>query len=166
MSSRSLFLVGISVALLHLAAPVAMADLGVEKVSRSGGEPGAKVTLSVGCGACSAIGVEVPPSSFPISLVPADEVPRPHRCGPNALCPPRVRAVPRRPPFTYLGEARLRRGKRDRAILRYVLDFTIPKLPAGVYTYVIYCDSCLDGKAAALITEPNANAAWRLRIRR
>ena len=165
MNPRSLLLVALVAAFVHLTAPAAMADLGVEKASRSGGKPGESVELTLGCGACSAAGAQ-PIASFPISLVPVGEVPRPHRCGPKALCPPRVRAVPQRPPFTYLGEARLRRGKEDRAILRYVLDFTIPRLPAGSYTYVIYCDSCVDGRAAALITEPNANAGWRLRIRR
>lgn len=152
-------------ALALLVAAPAEADLGVERVSSRGGEPGKKVRLTLGCGACSAAKGK-PPASFPVSLVPVDEVPRPRRCGPNALCPPRVRAVPRRAPFAYLGEARIREGSVDGPILRYALDFTIPKLPAGTYTYVVYCDLCLDGGAAGLITEPNANGPWRLRIRR
>jgi hypothetical protein len=165
MSPRSPFLAVMVAAFLLFATPAAKADLGVEDGSRSSGAPGEKVRLTVGCGACSAIGVETPPASFPISLVPVDRVPKPHPCGPDALCPPRVRAVPQRPPFTYLGEARLRRGEKDRAILRYVLDFAIPRLPAGAYTYVIYCDYCADGRAGSLVTEPNANGPWRLRIR-
>jgi hypothetical protein len=167
MSPRSLFLVGLSVALLHLTAPAAIADLGVERVNRAGGRPGESVKLTVGCGACAAASGKTP-ASFPISLVPAGKVPKPHRCGPNALCPPRVRAVPQQAPFTYLGEALLLRGDEnvDKPYPLYVLDFTIPELPAGAYTYVIYCDSCIDGRAAALITAPNANAPWRLRIRR
>jgi hypothetical protein len=167
MNPRSLFLVALSVALVHLTAPAAMADLGVEKVTRTSGRPGESVKLTVGCGACAAAGAE-DVASFPISLVPADEVPRPHRCGPNALCPPRVRAVPRRAPFTYLGESLLLRGDEnvDKPYPLYVLDFAIPQLPAGTYTYVIYCDACVDGRGAALITEPNATPRWRLRVRR
>ena len=165
MSSRSLFLVGLIVAFMHLAVPVAMADIGVEKVNRTSGKPGASVKLTVGCGACAAVGVQEPPASFPVSLVPAGKVPRPHRCGANALCPPRVRAIPRRAPFTYLGEARpIGDENVDEPYPLYVLDFAIPQLPAGTYTYVIYCDLCLDGKGGSLITEPNANGAWRLRI--
>jgi hypothetical protein len=167
MNQRSLFLVSLIAALVLLAAPAAMADLGVEKVNRTGGRPGESVKLTVGCGACAAAGAgDI--ASFPISLVPAGKVPRPHRCGPNALCPPRVRAVPQQAPFTYLGEALLLRGDEnvDKPYPLYVLDFTIPQLPAGIYTYVIYCDTCVDGRAAALITEPNVTPRWRLRVRR
>jgi|SRR5215203_131882 len=163
MNPKSLLLPGLAVIFLHLAPPPAMADLGVENVSRSGGEQGEKVRLSVGCGACSAAGGETP-AAFPISLVPVAKVPVPHRCGPKALCPPRVRAVPRRAPFTYLGDARL--VDEHRAVVRYVLDFTIPKLPRGTYTYVIYCDPCVDGKGGSLIAEPNPGADRLLRIRR
>lgn len=140
-----------------------MADLGVEKVSRSGGKPGNEVTLTLGCGSCSIRGRAT--ASFPVSLVPVKMAPKLRRCGPNALCPPRVRAVPRRSPYTYLGEARLSGGNEDRPLQHYVLDFTIPKLPAGSYTYVIYCDACLDGSDASLISAPAADV-WRLRIRR
>ncbi|HEX7280323.1 MAG TPA: hypothetical protein VF255_11970 [Solirubrobacterales bacterium] len=167
MSPRSLFLASLTVALVLLAAPVAMADLGVERVSRATGKPGESVKLTLGCGACSAASAQAP-APFPVSLVAASEVPVPHRCGPNALCPPRVRAVPRRVPFTYLGEARLRRGDgdADKPYPLYVLDFAIPTLPAGTYTYVIYCDLCLDGKGGSLIADPTVSPPWRLRIRR
>jgi hypothetical protein len=166
MSSRSLFLTGLIAAFVHLTAPAAMADLGVEKVSRKSGKPGASIKLTLGCGACSAAGQDA--ASFSVSLVPAAKVPRPHRCGPNALCPPRVRAVPRRAPFTYLGEALPSRGKEkaDEPYPLYALDFAVPRLPAGTYTYVIYCDLCLDGEGGSLITEPNLTPPWRLRIRR
>jgi hypothetical protein len=166
MSPRSPLLAALVIALTLLAAPAAKADLGVEKASRSGGAPGERISLTIGCGACSAIGAEAP-ASFPISLVPVGKAPRPQRCGPNALCSPRVRAVPRRSPFTYLGEARLQDGEEgERPVLRYVLDFTIPKLPAGIYTYVIYCEACVEGKAASLITYPSAKGAWLVRVRR
>lgn len=167
MSKRSLFLAALSAVLVHLAAPAAMADLGVERVSRPGGKPGDGVRLTLGCGACSAAKGQAA-ASFPISLVPADRVPKPHRCGPRTLCPPRVRAVPTRAPFTYLGEALPPRGDgdADNPYPLYVLDFAVPRLPVGTYTYVIYCDLCLDGKGGALIADPTVGPRWRLRIRR
>jgi hypothetical protein len=166
MSPRSLFPVALIVALGLLAAPAAMADLGVEKVNRTSGKPGESVKLTLGCGACSSARGQGA-ASFPVSLVAAAEVPVPYRCGPNALCPPRVRAVPKQVPFTYLGEALPPRtdGDTDKPYPLYVLDFAIPRLPAGTYTYVIYCDLCLKGKWASLITAPTVPRPWRLRIR-
>jgi hypothetical protein len=167
MNPRSLLLVGLVAALALLAAPAARADLGVEKVNRTSGKPGESVKLTLGCGACSAARGRTP-ASFPISLVRAAKVPVPYRCGPNALCPPRVRAVPKQAPFTYLGEALPSRGDEDadKPYPLYVLGFAIPRLPAGTYTYVIYCDLCLKGGEASLITAPTVPRPWRLRIRR
>jgi len=165
MNPRSLLPVGLIVALGLLTAPAAMADLGVEKVNRTSGKPGESVKLTLGCGACSsARGQDA--ASFPVSLVAAAKVPEPYRCGPNALCPPRVRAIPKQAPFTYLGEALPRGDGADKSYPLYVLDFAIPNLPAGTYTYVIYCDPCLKGKEASLITAPTVPRPWRLRIRR
>jgi hypothetical protein len=167
MSSRALFLISLTIALLNLTAPAAVADLGVEKVSRSKGGPGESVKVTLGCGACLAGGRQAP-ASFPVSLVPAAKVPQPYRCGPRMLCAPQVQAPPKRAPFTYPGEALLRReeGRVDEPYPLYVLDFTIPTLPTGTYTYVIYCDDCLDGKGGSLISAPTVPPLWRLRIRR
>ncbi|HST68124.1 MAG TPA: hypothetical protein VLI94_00525 [Solirubrobacterales bacterium] len=167
MPPKSLFLVGLVATFALLAAPAAIADLGVERVDRTSGKPGESVKLTLGCGACAAAGGQEP-SSFPVSLVPAAKVPVPYRCGPNALCLPRVRAVPKQAPFTYLGEALPPGGDGDaeKPYPLYVLDFAIPRLPAGTYTYVIYCDLCLKGKWASLITNPTVNRPWRLRVRR
>jgi hypothetical protein len=84
------------------------------------------------------------------------------------LCAPRVRAIPKRAPFTYLGEAVLRRvdGEVDEPYPLYALDFTIPTLRAGTYTYVIYCDVCVDGMGGTLLTAPTVPLRWRLQIRR
>jgi len=165
MNPRSLFPVGLIVALALLTAPAAMADLGVERVSRTGGKPGESVKLTLGCGACAAASGQ-DAASFPVSLAPAGKVPVPHRCWPNALCPPRVRAVPKQAPFTYLGEALPTRGGGDAQspYPLYVLEFAIPRLPAGTYTYVIYCDLCLDGAGGALIADPTVGPRWRLRV--
>jgi hypothetical protein len=162
MSKKLLSLIGFVIALVLLAASPATADLGVEKVSRLRGAPGREVRLTVGCGACTSPART--PASFPISLVPVDKVPEPYRCGRNALCPPSVKAVPRRAPFTYLGDAQLSEEE-DGSYPSYVLEFEIPELAEGRYTYVIYCDACLDGKGGTLITNPNPKPSfWRLGI--
>jgi hypothetical protein len=165
MNSKTLLLVVSAFALALFAPSSASADIGVKKVSRLSGVPGKEVRLTVGCGACTH--PKRTPASFPVSLVPVSEVPKPHRCGPRTLCPPRVKAVPRRAPFTYLGEAQLSREEDPPHDGRsYVLKFAIPDLPAGKYTYVIYCDACLDGKGGTLIANPNPKPVfWRLRIR-
>ncbi|HET9198862.1 MAG TPA: hypothetical protein VFN92_11490 [Solirubrobacterales bacterium] len=77
-----------------------------------------------------------------------------------------MRAAPRRAPFTYLGKANLSEEDPRHAGRSYLLEFAIPRLPAGKYTYAIYCDSCLDGKGGTLIANPTARPPWRLRIRR
>src|ERR1044072_1789903 len=181
-----------SVALLAIAllAPAsAPADVGVEKIIRGGGAPGEEVPLTMGCGFCypSCDGVlgdrsgvcmpgsEAPPASFPVSLVPIEKAPKPYRCGPNAYCAPRTMAPPGRPPFTLLGRA-TPPGDGDgarqfggvwhqvRHVPRYLLDFEIPDLRPGIYTYVIYCETCSQGKGGSLIAYPR-DRQWRLSVR-
>jgi len=164
MKPRSLSLTALAIALIHLLPSTAAADIGVEKVSRLNGAPGQEVRVIVGCGACTH--PSRTPASFPISLVRVDKVPKPHRCGPRALCSPRVRAVPKHAPFTYLGDALLAQDERDSGpIRRYVLEYEIPQLPTGSYTYVIFCDACADGEGGTLIANPNPKPRfWRLGI--
>jgi hypothetical protein len=164
MSKKSLSLAGFVAVLVLLAASPAAADVGVEKVSRLHGAPDQVVRLTVGCGACTS--PDRTPASFPISLVPVNKVPEPYRCGRRALCSPSVKAVPRRAPFTYLGDAQLSEEEPDSYAGRsYVLEFEVPELAEGRYTYVIYCDACLDGKGGTLIANPNPRPRfWRLRV--
>lgn len=171
--------VAVSAALLPAAS--AQAAIGVESVSRSAGTPGTSITLDVGCGfcfppcvgppghrhpaghrrgACMLGSKAQPPKAFPISLVPVDRAPKPHRCGRKAVCPPSVASgPPTGPPYALLGRAMPPR----RGSPHYYLRFRIPELAPGVYAYVIYCGVCLPGKRGALITYPTA-PEWRLRI--
>lgn len=160
---------------LFIAAP-AEGAVGVEKTSRKAGTPGDAVTVTLGCGFCyppckgprgerqpnpCMLGTEGrrPPASFGISLVPIGKMPVPFRCGPKALCAPEASAPPRRAPFRYLGEAAALNDIDQETgrvpVPRYVLDFTIPDLRPGTYTYVIYCDACVNspkGDRGSLIT--------------
>ncbi len=175
-----------------LTAPSATADVGVERVSRLAGVPGDAVELTIGCGFCyppcegpegdrSGVcvpGVESPPPSFPVSLVPIEKVPKPHRCGPRRLCTPHAPRPPERAPFTLLGWAKpvqaeasgwgyLGGGGFGHGAIeppRYTLDFRIPDLSPGVYSYVIYCGVCQRGEGGSLIAFPERR--WRLRVRR
>lgn len=176
-------------AVLSVPTPAA-ADVGVESASRSAGVPGDAVELTIGCGFCfppcegpqgdrSGVcmpGVELPPPSFPVSLVPIEKVPRPYRCGPRRLCTPQASAPPQRAPFTLLGWAKpVQAQASGRRYLggggfghvpveppRYVLDFQIPDLRPGVYSYVIYCAVCQRGQGGSLIAFPERR--WRLRV--
>ncbi len=180
----------LAAAALSVPAP-AGADVGVEEASRSAGVPGDPVELTIGCGFCfppcegpqgdrSGVcmpGVELPPPSFPVSLVPIAKVPRPHRCGPRRLCTPQASGPPRRAPFTLLGWAKPAQAEASGGGYfgggfghgpveppRYVLDFQIPDLRPGIYSYVIYCAVCQRGQGGSLIAFPERR--WRLRVRR
>jgi hypothetical protein len=174
--------------LVALFAASAQADVGVMSVSRHGGAAGDEVTVTLGCGFCfppcegpkgerhpagfehgpCMLGTDgaAPPESFGISLVPLDKAPRPHPCGPNALCMPRVSAPPHRAPYRYLGQAvPPAQGNNPEGgdIPRYSLDFEIPHLAPGVYTYVIYCDVCMKGRSGSLVADAEASS-WQLRV--
>jgi hypothetical protein len=188
-SMRRLPVALLSLSLFLAMAPAAQADVGVERVSRLAGAPGAAVELTIGCGFCfppcegpqgdrSGVcmpGVEPPPPSFPVSLVPVEKVPRPYRCGPRRLCTPEAPAPPRRAPFTLLGWAKPAPPADDRWPLgggfghgtieppRYALEFQIPDLRPGTYSYVIYCATCQRGEGGSLIAFPERR--WRLHVR-
>lgn len=183
----ALILVGLLAAAL-LAAPDANAAVGVEKASRSAGAPGDRVTLTLTCGFCfppckgpkgerHPEGFEHgpcmldsdadPPASFGVSLVPIAKAPTPKPCGPNAVCAPQAQAPPGRAPFAFLGLATPPPGGNNPEHgdpPRYLLEFEVPDLRAGLYAYVIYCDVCLKGKGGSLIAAP-ATGPWRLRVR-
>lgn len=171
-------------------APAAPADVGVERVNRFAGAPGDAVELTIGCGFCyppckgpesdgstaCMPGVKPPPPSFPVSLVPLEKVPKVHRCGPRKVCTPQASAPPGRPPFTLLGWAKPPQsqasGRRHlgggfghgfHELPQYTLDFQIPDLRPGVYSYVIYCAVCQRGQGGSLIAFPERR--WRLHIR-
>jgi hypothetical protein len=172
-----------------LAAAGASAAVGVQGVSRHGGEPGTEVTLTLGCGFCyppckgpkgdrhpegfdrgpCMLGTKAePPASFGVSLVPRSEAPEPHPCGPRAVCSPETPAPPRRDPYTLLGLAVPPPGGNNPEhgdLPRYLLRFTIPELREGAYAYVIWCDACLGGKRGSLLSDP-ASRLWRLAVRR
>ncbi len=172
----------VSIATLATTPAPAEAAVGVERVSRHAGMPGEEVKLTLGCGFCfppckgepgqrngpCMPGYEPAPESFAISLVPIEKAPAPHRCGPRALCSPHTLGPPGRAPYSFLGEATPPAAGTEqpgaRHVPRYTLDFEIPERRAGVYTFVIFCDVCMDGKAGSLIASPGSRN-WRLRVR-
>lgn len=186
---QTLFLVGAAAVLFAaLAAGVASAAVGVEKVSRHSGAPGEVVTLTLGCGFCyppcegpkgerhpkgfqrgpCMLGTdEEPPASFGVSLVPRSKAPALTSCRRRVPCPPTTAAPPRRRPYAFLGPALPPIGGNNPEHgdpPRYLLRFEIPALPAGGYAYVIWCDACAEGERGGLISSP-ASRLWRLDIR-
>jgi hypothetical protein len=168
---------------------LARADVGVMSTSRQAGAPGDTVKVTLGCGFCfppcegpkgerhpagfdhgpCMLGTHgtPPPESFGLSLVPLAKAPNPHRCGPNALCPPRTLGPPSHGPYRYLGLATPPPGGNNPehgAVPRYILEFDIPHLAPGSYSYVIWCDACQRGKAGSVIVNPQARA-WHLKVR-
>ena len=95
--------------------------------------------------------------------MPLRKAPRPHLCGPNALCPPETKAPPAHAPYTYLGEA-LAEGRVGSGLPKYGLDFEVPDLRPGLYTYVLFSEVDNRGTSGRLIADPLARG-WRLRIR-
>lgn len=175
--------------LVLLAASPAGAAVGVEKTSRHAGVAGDTVKVTLGCGFCyppckgprghrepspCMLGTKArPPASFGISLVPIEKMPSPHHCGPKALCSPQVPAPPRRAPYRYLGEAVALNDITQETgrvpVPRYRLDFTIPDLRPGTYTYVIYCDVCTKGPGGSLtgggLEADHLPRPWLLEVR-
>jgi hypothetical protein len=173
-----------AILLALIAAAPASGDVGIERTSSRAGAPGDTVTVTLGCGFCyppckgapghrepspCMLGTKAqPPVSFPISLVPIGKAPQPFSCAPNALCSPETAAPPHRAPFRYLGEALPPSAEQPQTghvpPPRYRLDFTVPELAPGTYTYVIYCDVCQSGSGGILIADPRARP-WRLELR-
>jgi hypothetical protein len=189
MYARALAIVATVGALSLAVAASAGGSVGVEKVSHRAGAPGRSVTLTVGCGFCfppcvgpkgerhpkgfdhgpCMLGTEgkEPPASFGISLVRAKEAPQRRTCSAGPLCTLTPLGPPHKPPFTFLGRAVPPLGGNDPEggdPPRYLLDFTIPPLPPGTYTYELWCGVCTEGRRGTLIGAPSSRL-WRLVIR-
>lgn len=174
--------VGAAVCLL-LALGSAAADVGVEKVDRHSGRPGEEVKLTLACGFCfppcvgpkgerrpqgfekgpCMLGTDgkTPPPSFGVSLVSRQRaerlVDRLIACGRDPDTCPTTKRPPRGHGYRYLGEAVPPPGGNNPEHgdpPRYLLDFTIPRLAPGRYTYVIWCDACVDGPRGSLVVDP------------
>jgi hypothetical protein len=182
LAAAALCAAGLLMAVASPAAERASAAVGVERVSRLAGAPGDRIDVTLACGFCfppckgapghrntpCMLGTKAqPPKEFPVSLVPIEKAPKPHRCGPNALCPPLPTGAPRHAPYTYLGRAvppaEGNSGASGKHPPRYLLHLEVPDLRPGVYTYVIFCDVCARGKRGSLIANPHARR-WRLRV--
>ena len=176
--------------LLLLVGP-ASADVGVERADRHSGQPGEEVHLTLACGFCfpPCVGPKgerrpegfakgpcmlgthrPPPASFGVSLLPRERaerlLDRLIACGADPGTCPAPTGAPRRGAFRYLGEALPPPGGNNPEHgdpPRYLLDFEIPRLAAGRYTYVIWCDACAAGPGGSLVIDP-ASPRWRLDI--
>lgn len=166
---------------LLLLASSAVADVGIEKVDRRAGRPGAAVHLTLACGFCyppcvgpkgerhpqgfdkgvCMLGTDgkAPPASFGVSLVSKRRAERLLICASTRRdCPTPARA-PRRHGYHYLGEAVPPPGGNNPEHgdpPRYLLDFEIPRLAPGKYSYVIWCDVCIDGRGGSLVVNPHS----------
>lgn len=167
--------------LLLLLAGSAAADVGVEKVDRHAGPPGDEVHLTIGCGFCfppckgpkgerhpegfekgpCMLGTDgkAPPSSFAVSLVSQQRAEHLLACNTGEQACPTPTRAPRRHGYRYLGEALPPPGGNNPEHgdpPRYLLDFEIPRLAPGKYSYVIWCDVCVDGRGGSLVVNPNS----------
>jgi hypothetical protein len=183
----ALAMLTVIVGLLVVGGDSAAGDVGVEKASRHAGRAGQEVRLTLGCGFCfppckgpkgqrhpegfekgpCMLGTHTePPASFGISLLPKERAEALLRCQMRKRSCPSPTRPPRRGHYRFLGEAVPPPGGNNPEHgdpPRYLLSFQIPRLPAGEYSYVIWCDVCLGGKAGWLITDP-ASPLWRLEI--
>ena len=180
---------GAAVCLL-LVVDSAAAAVGVEKVDRHSGRPGDEVKLTLACGFCfpPCVGPKgerrpegfekgpcmpgtdgkAPPASFAVSLVSRQRaerlVDRLIACGPHPGSCPTTRRPPQGHGYRYLGEALPPPGGNNPEHgdpPRYLLDFEIPRIAPGEYTYVVWCDACVDGPGGSLVADP-MSPLWRL----
>lgn len=175
----------LSAIVLTVAAP-AQADLGIESSSRTAGTPGQRVELTLGCGFCfppcvgepghrhppgdlhgtCILGTRRgPPAAFSIWLTPLRHSLKPYECRSAAKgCEPGSARPPHLPSFVFLGRAvPVPRGDRAREVPRYRLIFGIPEAGPGLYKYVLFCGSCVDGPRGSLVDD-RTTAAGRLRV--
>jgi hypothetical protein len=160
-----LIAIGLVACFLLVTPPCAKGDIGIVKAGPAAGQPGDLVEVTVGCGfcygpcpardvTCNISTATRGPAAWPILLVPNRVPLTPHRCGPDALCPPASLGLPRRSPFIYLGLASRRIVPYDdESRARYRLRFRIPALKPGLYKFVIYCGVCSEGAQGSLIAE-------------
>src|SRR5882757_5001151 len=184
----ALAMLTVIVGLLVLGRDSAAADVGVEKASRHAGRPGQEVRLTLACGFCfppckgpkghrhpegfekgpCILGThDEPPASFGISLVSRSRAERLVSCQAHGGRCPTPTGPPRRHGYRFLGEAVPPPGGNNPEHgdpPRYLLSFQIPRLAAGEYSFVIWCDVCLGGRAGWLIANP-ASSLWRLDVR-
>jgi hypothetical protein len=146
----------IACAVLTLASS-AKADVGVERVSPTGGRPGQLVDLWVFCGGCSS-GLQLG-----VSVVPVGRAPTPIRDAQlGAYTRPASLAPPRRSPYVFVGWTDA--GRRSAPSERRHLRFRIPNAEAGTYAFVIYCEPCTRGRRGSLIADTD-DVDGLLRIR-
>jgi hypothetical protein len=181
-------LVAAIVGVLIFGAVSAKGDVGLVSASRDAGHPDTVVRLRVDCGfcfppcrgprghrhpagfakgPCMLDGGKEVPRSFAVSLLPQDRAEDLLSCEihHHRSCP-RPKAAPRHRPFTYLGDALPPPGGNNPEsgdLPRYLLRFRIPHLPAGEYSYVLWCDACIAGPRGSLVVDP-LSATWRLRV--
>jgi hypothetical protein len=116
----------------------ALAD-GVARVTPSVARPGQPVTIL----ADGLFGPRPQRVAIPVYVVPIAKLPRPVRCQRDALCSRRTLNAPRRWPYTRVATLKRYNGGRVR--------FRLPRVPAGMYGFVLYCDVCWRGPGGTLI---------------
>jgi hypothetical protein len=187
---RAVACLAVAALLVFLLVPApdsASADSAIGHVSRHAGRPGEKVTVTIGCacfppckgpkghlhpegykrGPCSP--GSRPPASFGISLLPLAKVKAVDGCT-HRTCPGKSASLPPDPsthPYTFLGFARPPAGGNNPEngdIPRYLLNFTIPDLRPGTYSYVFWCAACVRGHRGPLVANSSV-PSWRLVVR-
>ena len=178
--------------LLAVAVP-AQADVGFVGSTDRAGAPGDRIEVTIGCGFCFPPCVGEPgdkhapgdphgicnpgnhggpPASFQVWITPVGHSLDPYICGPGERVPGAPPQGPCRagsrpphlPSFIHLGRAMpQRRGVDSKEIPRYRLIFAVPEARPGLYKYVLFCDSCVDGPRGSLVDD-RGRAAGPLRV--
>ena len=178
--------------LLAVASPV-QADVGFESSTIRAGEPGDRVEVTIACGFCfppcvgepgrkhppgnptgtCMLGDEGgPPAFFQVWVTPVGNSLDPYTCGPGEWPPGTPPEGPCRsgsrpphlPSFIYLGRAAPTSQAWDSGEFpRYRIIFGVPETRPGLYKYVLFCDSCIDGPRGSLVDD-RGRAAGPLRV--
>jgi hypothetical protein len=127
-----------AIAIAATTTAVARGDIGVVAVSRTTAHPRDVVYVRV-------VGYDRPWPRMPLYLVPATRVPQRRACGPNAICEPRAKRPPTRPPYTRIGQVHFRHSGSG------VVRFHVPSLIPGRYRFVVYCAPCYRGPGGSLV---------------
>jgi len=128
---------------LALGDALARADIGVISVTPARAYPGQLVTVIAGAYK------KFP--RMPLYLVARTRVRPPHPCGPGRVLRHGLAGPAAGAPYLLAGLLDFRRHPH-----RVRVRFRLPRLAAGVYELLIYCDLCHRGPGGTLISNPSA----------
>lgn len=85
---------------------------------------------------------------IPLYIVASSSALRPHQCGRNGICEPKVARPPTGVAYRHIATVSFRRVREQ------VVSIRVPSLKPGRYEIAFYCGACYRGPGGSLIATP------------